>query len=95
MLDKVAPCFVVLRGEEKCFQSCSLASESVEQVKTTSHCGIENCRDGSIEDVNRSLACILPNLHLQETGGIDFLQLPDPSKASFRIPSAFLAIHSA
>jgi hypothetical protein len=39
------------------------------EVKTMSHCGIKNCERCRVEVV----------FHLQDTGGIDFSQLPDPT----------------
>jgi hypothetical protein len=47
------------------------------EVETTSHCGIENCERCPIEDVVDLLHASRLDFHLQETGGINFLQLPD------------------
>ena len=60
-----------------------------------SHCGTENCKRCQIEDIVAPPRASRLEFHSRETGMIDFLQLPGPSKVSFRVHSQFLAIPSA
>ena len=56
------------------------------EVKTTSHCGIKNCKRCQVEVVV-ALPCVSHlNFHLQKTGGIDFSQLPDPMQGVILCP---------
>jgi hypothetical protein len=85
LLAKVAPCFVALRCEEKVrknvFNLALLRHENVEwkqaEVETTPHCGIKNCERYRVEVSVAMLLVSRLDIHLQETGGIVFLQLPD------------------
>jgi hypothetical protein len=47
------------------------------EVETTSHCGIKNCKKCPIEDVVDLSQASCLDFHSRETGGINFLQLPD------------------
>ena len=62
------------------------------EVKTTSHSGIKNCERCQVEDVIALPCESRLDFYLQETGGIDFLQLPDPHSVSTRQFSQFLML---
>ena len=57
----------------------NVEKEQVEVV-SKSHCGTENCKRCRVEDII-TLPCVSRlDFHLQETGMIDFAQLPGPKQ---------------
>jgi hypothetical protein len=80
MLAKVAPCFVALRGEEKCFQSCTLASREcqVEASGSQNHFSLWHweLREVSSWIHRRSSACISPWFSLARNWWDQFFATP-------------------
>jgi hypothetical protein len=77
---------LVVRWGKTYFQSCTLASRECKaeaRVISKSHCGTEDCKRCRVEDV-----------HLRETGGIDFSKASFSCNSQCSLENIFFLTHS-